>query len=102
MSRELSIQYGYPELCLSLSFHILSRLAAEECSTPVLEDLSELPVLLCELSDYKTNTVGFDRTHPLPTAYVVTPKLWKHYKNIDYISVSLRGRKAGRQEPKKL
>lgn len=83
------MQYVYPELCLSSSSYILSHLAAEERGAAVLEDLSQLLALLRELTEYKSNTVSFDRAHPLPTAYIVTPKFWNHYKNIDYTSVSL-------------
>lgn len=68
--------------CLLTFFLILQR-------NVVLEDLSELLVLLCELTEDKSSTVSFDRVHPLLTAYVVTPKFWNRYKNIYYISVSL-------------
>lgn len=85
-----------------IASYIFSHLAAEKHGASVLKDLSKLLALLRELTEYKSNTVSFDRAHPLPTAYLVTPKLWNHYKNIDYVSVSLTEKKSRRTENKEV
>lgn len=98
MARELS-----NSVCLSWIMSVIVFLHSfSSCSASVPEDLSELLALLCELTEYKSNTVCFGRAHPQPTAYVVTPKLWNHYQNIDYISVSLTEEKSRRTESKEI
>lgn len=97
MARELS-----NSVCLSWIMSVIDFLHSfSSCSASVPEDLSELLALLWELTEYKSNTLCFDRAHPQPTAYVATPKLWNHYQNIDYISVSPSQRRKAGQKAKK-